>query len=410
MEDMTKYWVWLVMVMGVANPKTMELVEQAESLKELYYEMHDPDCTLLTEAERLSVRRVTLEQSVKEMKRCEERGIGIMTWDSELYPDVLRHIYNPPALLFYKGDPYLLDDQMILTVVGTRNPSQYSLKVANWICSDLAKCNVILASGCAVGIDAAAHKAALAQGQPTIGVLGCGVDYDYPRENAAMKAQMLENGLLLSEYFPGTAPKPHHFPTRNRILSGISEGVLVVEAGMKSGALITANLACEQGKQVFCIPPANILDARYSGVINFLRDGAYPAFNYLDIVYTYYLQYPHRIVLYDEEALSRTVDSQVFSEAQPVKKASAGRRPPREKAAPVQETKPQKTVEPDPDFVMSPMQESIMEFLRKKKEVTCNELCEYLDCSFAVISCAIMDLRMQGLILNDDRDVYKIVE
>lgn len=320
-ENLTTYWLWLVMVLGVGSVRTLELFKNADNAKELYYSMHDPDCGLLQEKERERVRKTSLEQAKAILAFCEKNGIGIMTWEDEIYPDSLREIYNPPCVLFYRGDPSLLHHGLMLTAVGTRHPSPYSLKVAQRLGTDLARCNMILVSGCAVGLDAAIHRAALDAGSPTIAVLGCGVDYDYPQENRALKTEIEKNGLLLTEYFPGTPPRPRNFPVRNRILAGISEATLIIEASETSGSLITANLACEQGKSVFCVPPADIFDKRYSGVMNFLRDGAYPVFNHMDVVYAFYLKYPHKLSLYDETDSSRTLDSLVFDEPKEPKPA-----------------------------------------------------------------------------------------
>ncbi|MBQ2264861.1 MAG: DNA-processing protein DprA [Oscillospiraceae bacterium] len=406
-QDNTKYWLWLVMVLGTANAKTLEIVQMHSTPKELYYVLHDPDCSLLAEKERLKVRKIRLEQAESVMAHCEKNGIGIMTWESELYPESLRHIFNPPLVLFYKGDPSILNGSMILTVVGTRRPSEYSMRVANWLCRDLARCNIVLASGCAVGLDAAAHRAAIEAGTPTIGVLGCGVDYDYPRENREMKQKIVQNGLLLSEYFPGTQPFPANFPVRNRILAGISEATLVLEAGARSGSLITANLACEQGKQVFCVPPADLFDARYSGVAGFLRDGAYPVFNYLDILYTYYLRYPHKLTMYDEEDATRTQDSLIFDEGKPasVKKAPARRTV---KSVPVAEPEPQpESIEP-PDW----MHEEHLKILRMLAEGTqnINDICTMLGKGFQETSVVTLELELQGYIVDIDRSRFELTD
>ncbi len=406
-QNMTKYWLWLSAVMGTANPRTRGLAEQFDTPKALYYALHDPDCGLLTEQERRNLSRTKLSLCEKIEAYCKENGIGIMTWDSPLYPDRLRHIYNPPIVLFYKGNPALLRDHMLLTVVGTRRPSDYSKKVADWICRDLAKCSLVLVSGLAVGIDAAAHRAAIAEGKPTIGVMGCGVDYDYPKENAALRAEMLKNGLLLSEYFPGTPPRPHHFPARNRILSGISEAVLVIEAAVKSGSLITANLACEQGKQVFCVPPADIFDARYAGVVNFLRDGAYPAFNYLDILYTYYLQYPHKLTLFDEEYASRTQDSLLFAEEKPVRKISRKKTPPAPYAEAEEPPAAQGKKEIPPE--LPALHRRVLEVLQQGP-MSMNALCNALDVSFDEASMLMIELEMAGHIRNAERDIFVLAD
>lgn len=399
------YWLWLVMAMGTANAKTLELLQANGSCRELYYVLHDPDCGLLRAEERRRVTRTTLAQAQSVLAQCEKNGIGIMTWDSALYPDCLRHIYNPPLVLFYKGEPSLLHRELILTVVGTRHPSDYSRRIADWLCNDLARCNMLLASGCALGLDSAAHTAALAQGKPTIGVLGCGVDYDYPKENRDLREQIAENGLLLSEYFPGTPPYARHFPTRNRILSGISEGVLVIEAGGRSGSLITANLACEQGKHVFCVPPADLLDPRYSGVNGFLRDGAEPVFSYLDILRAYYLEYPHKLSLFDEEHRSRTQDSLVYREEEPGEKPS-GRSPRRRvKAQIIPAEKPQEAA-PIPEEADA-VQRRILELLQKGAQ-NVNAVCHLLELDFETVSMQMLDMEMRGWIVNAQRDMYML--
>ena len=407
-ENRTLYWLMLVMVFGAGNVKLHDALQGCESPRELYYTLHDPDCGLLTDKERQRLRKTTKEQAEQIVADCEKNGIGIMTWDDESYPAMLRHIYNPPCVLFYRGDVSLLHEQVILTVVGARKASDYSRKAANFLCSDLARHGVLIASGCALGIDAAAHWAAVNVGKPTIGVMGCGVDFDYPKENRQLKERIVQNGLLLSEYFPGTNPYPAHFPARNRILAGIGEAVLVVEAGEQSGSLITANLACEQGKQVFCVPPADIFDKRYAGAIRFLRDGAYPAFDMMDILYSLYLKYPHRLALFDDEDPSRTQDSLVFQKQE--RKPEPPKRPARIRTVPVKDRPPlpeEKPYEIPPDA--TPEQRRVLELLQKGGQ-NVNALCVMLGMEFETISMLIMELEMNGWIENTGRDIYALSE
>jgi DNA processing protein len=201
--------------------------------------------------------------------------------------------------------------------------------VANWICSDLARAGVVVVSGFAVGLDSAAHRGALLAGGRTVAVLGCGIDVDYPKDNASAKQYITKKGLLLTEFLPGTEPYPKNFPTRNRILSGISLGTLVIQAPERSGSLITASLALEQGRNVFCVPPADIFDKRYAGVVKYLRDGAIPVFSYLDIINEYYHSYAHKLltsVLFAQQQDAE--DSVLFgeSEAPKEKKGTAARK------------------------------------------------------------------------------------
>lgn len=406
-QDNTKYWLWLVMVFGTANAKTLEIVQMHSTPKELYYVLHDPDCSLLGEKERRNVRKICLEQAESVMAYCEKNGIGIMTWDSEQYPESLRHIYNPPLVLFYKGDPAVLSGGMLLTVVGTRRPSEYSMRVANWLCRDLARCNIVLASGCAVGLDAAAHRAAIEAGTPTVAVLGCGADYDYPRENRELKQKIVQNGLLLTEYFPGTQPFPGNFPVRNRILAGISEATLVLEASARSGALITANLACEQGKQVFCVPPADLFDQRYSGVASFLRDGAYPVFNYLDILYTYYLRYPHKLTMFDEEDATRTQDSLIFNDEKPasLKKAPARRSV---RSVPAAESEPKQDFAETPEWMTEEHLKILTMLVKDSQNI--NDICTLLGKGFQETSVLTLELELQGYITNIQRNRFELTD
>ncbi len=283
MNENYAFLLWLEMVFGIANPKVPAMIQKYGDARTLYYVLHDPETKLMDEKEKKCFADTPLEKAYQVMDYCEKHYISIMSAENSGYPEGLRHIYNAPLVLFYRGNPELLKNEHTLTVVGTRRPSQYSQRISKRLCYELADAGMILVSGCAVGMDASAHQSAISANMPTVGVLGCAVDYDYPKENRMLKEQIVQNGLLISEYFPATPPYPANFPVRNRILSGISEGVLVLEASTKSGALITANLACEQGKYVFCIPPADIYDNRYDGQANLLRDGAYPVFNSRDI-------------------------------------------------------------------------------------------------------------------------------
>lgn len=410
-ESKTAYWLMMVMVFGVANIKLYSAVQAYEGIRELYYAVHDPDCELLSDKERQRLSRTTLRQAEGVMAHCQKNGIGIMTWDDAMYPDALRQIYNPPMVLFYRGDVSLLHKEVILGVVGARKASDYSLRVTRCLCGDIARHNVVIASGCAVGIDGTAHRAALDAGTPTIGVLGCGVDYDYPKPNRELKEQIVHNGLLLSEYFPGTQPYPANFPVRNRILAGISEGLLVVEASDRSGSLITANLACEQGKSIFCVPPPDIFDKRYRGVVRFLRDGAYPAFDVTDILYALYLKYPYKITFFDEEENSRTQDSLVFHDKGEKEKPKR----PSKSSAYKQPDRVQETEKASAPAVYVMPEEATEEHKRiltalQKGGQNVNALCLLLDMEFTQVSVLLMEMEMLGWIVNTQRDIYALPE
>ncbi len=190
-------------------------------------------------------------------------------WDDD-YPQALRHICDPPALLYLRGQ---WPQGQTLALVGSRRSSPAGQRWTETLAHTLSEHNLTIVSGLARGIDSAAHRGALKGPGSTIAVLGCGIDRIYPIENRHLFEQIAQNGIIVSEYPPGTAPKPGNFPGRNRIISGLSEGVVIIEAALKSGSLITADFALEQGREVFAVP-GSPYDSQVAGCLKLLRDGA----------------------------------------------------------------------------------------------------------------------------------------
>ena len=199
-------------------------------------------------------------------------GHGLLTLADPDYPPLLRRIADPPVALFLRGDRALLGEPHF-AIVGSRNPTPQGADNAHAFARYLAGCGLVICSGLAAGIDAAAHRGALAAGAPTTAVLGCGPDRIYPAENAPLARQVAAAGLILSEFLPGTPPRKENFPQRNRIISGLSLGVLVVEAAKRSGSLITARVAGDQGREVFAIP-GSIHNPLARGCHALIRQGA----------------------------------------------------------------------------------------------------------------------------------------
>ncbi len=199
------------------------------------------------------------------------KQIGICSQDEADYPPLLRRCYNPPPFLFYRGQ--LPEDAACLAVVGSRHATPYGRNVARSFSESLSRYGVTIVSGAARGIDAAAHEGAILGGTPTIAVLGCGVDVTYPPENRRLIEQIAQTGCVISEYPPGTPPMAGRFPARNRIVAGMSLAVLVVEAAEKSGALITADLALEENRDVYAIPGSVFSDAS-KGTHRLIQQGA----------------------------------------------------------------------------------------------------------------------------------------
>ncbi len=207
-----------------------------------------------------------------EMEKLERNGVGVFTWRDDGYPARLREIHDYPPIIYVKGT-ILPDDEWCLAVVGTRRASAYGRQVTEEIVTDLARNRITIVSGLARGIDSAAHRAALGASGRTIAVCGCGLDIIYPDEHTSLAQSIIERGALISEYPLGTKPLREHFPRRNRILSGISLGVLIVEADIGSGALITAGTALEQNREVLAVP-GSILSPGCRGTNRLIQEGA----------------------------------------------------------------------------------------------------------------------------------------
>ena len=217
-----------------------------------------------------------------ELETINRAGVQVLTWEDGRYPERLRQIDDPPPVLYVRGELRPADDWAV-AIVGTRRASNYGREAARMLAADLARAGVTIISGLARGIDGQAHRAAMEAGGRTIAVLGSGVDVIYPWENRSLAEEIVGHGALVSEYALGTPPEANNFPPRNRIISGLSRGVIVVEAGEQSGALITADFAAEQGRDVFAVP-GSIFQRGSQGTNRLIRDGAQPVLSANDIL------------------------------------------------------------------------------------------------------------------------------
>ncbi|GAA0372341.1 DNA-processing protein DprA [Alkalibacterium iburiense] len=211
-----------------------------------------------------------------------KQSINMVTLASDYYPYLLKHIYDPPFVLFFKGDLSLLDFPL-MGVVGARECTQYGKQALDRVLPELVEHNVGIVSGLAKGIDAYAHKETIRLQGKTIGIIGTGLDVTYPRDTVALQAHLSLHHLVLSEYPLGTPPRKHHFPMRNRIISGLSDGVLVIEARARSGSLITARMALEEGRDVFAVP-GSIFSELSKGCNDLIKLGAIPVTEASDIL------------------------------------------------------------------------------------------------------------------------------
>lgn len=209
---------------------------------------------------------------------------GILTYWDEEYPEALKELHDPPVILYYKGDKSILKHSLPkVAIVGTRVPSEYGRKYGNLISKNLSTMGYVVVSGMAMGIDAVAHKGAIDSSGSSIGILGCGIDQVYPKQNEKIYKQILEKGMLISEYEKGMPPHPIHFPERNRIIAGLSEVCIVVEAAKKSGSLITAEMTLDLGRDVYAMP-GPIYSTKSIGCHELIVSGAAPIISIEDLV------------------------------------------------------------------------------------------------------------------------------
>lgn len=300
---MTEYYLWLLQLFGTANPKILQLIQHYGSAEAVYNAVNgEKDTQFLSPTEIKKLGNATLDNSKRILEQCDNLKIKIVTMDDKDYPYRLQNIYNPPVLLFYKGNIKGLDDEICVAGVGARSATEYTAKITSRTCRDLAKLGVVLVSGMAVGVDHMVHESAIEVGGRTIGVLACGLGVDYPRGSIPTRERIYETGgACITELFPTAEPTRGYFHARNRIMSGLSMGVMVFQASMKSGSLITANYAVQQGRDLFCVPPHDIFSPDYGGVVGYLRDGATPLFNYLDVVNYYYSAFSDQLRVLNEK-------------------------------------------------------------------------------------------------------------
>ncbi len=318
MEEL-KYWIWLSGVFSPGSDKPKLLLEHFKSPERIYSAGTD-ELSRLSFIGKRELKRLedkSLDDAVNIIKDCEKNKIKIVTYSQKLYPNKLKNIFGAPILLYYFGDISKLNEQVVITIVGTRKAHEYGKTVTCNMAMQLSSAGVLIVSGCAVGIDTFAHKGALMANGNTVAVLGCGLLVDYPSENHNLKLEIIkQGGALISELPPRTAVNGRYFPVRNRILAGLSDGVLVTEAPLRSGSLITAEHAIEQGKDLFCIPPADIYSSAYSGVKRYIRDGAVTVCDVEDILREYEHIKPHSI----RQTLTLINNSDNYSERDITKK------------------------------------------------------------------------------------------
>src|SRR5512138_3152049 len=282
--DEKKYWIGFNLIKGIGAVRMQGLLSYFGDL-ESAWGASPADLAGAGLSLKLIERVVQARENVdlgKVWEKIEKQGIKILTWQDEAYPQRLKEIDQPPPVLYIRGE-YLPDDLFAVAIVGTRRVTPYGRQITEELSAFLAANGITVVSGLARGVDSIAHQTALKAGGRTIGVLGSGVDKIYPPEHRALAEQMMERGAIVSDYAPGTPPDASNFPPRNRIISGLSLAVVVVEAGETSGALITAEFAAEQGREIFAVP-GSILAPQSKGTNKLIQNGALPLLSADDLM------------------------------------------------------------------------------------------------------------------------------
>ena len=291
-----EYWIWLQQVLGYGNSAVGRVISQF-STAENFYKAPDSEKIArchLSKSQIAKLHKVPRKEIAKIIKDSAKSGINIITPEDSVYPERLLNLPDPPAVLYVKGTRYDFNGNPAVAIVGPRKISDYGAGCGSVIANTLASCGFTIVSGGAVGGDSAAHNGAIEAGGYTIGVLGCGIEADYLKVNAELRRTISNNGCLVSEYPPFYKVTKGSFPQRNRIMSGLSNAVVILEGSVQSGTLITARHAAEQGKDVFVIPGSPTLP-QYEGSNRLIADGARPLLNVTDIINEYIRLYPDKI-------------------------------------------------------------------------------------------------------------------
>lgn len=274
MRDL-KYWVWLASLPGIGARRFYHLINKFETAENVFHSTSEELKSYAVIGDELAQVIVTnrnLEKIDNYLKKVKDNGINVYLSKDEEYPVNLKNIYDPPPVLYALGE-LKKEDVNAIGMVGSRKASEYGLKTAEKLAMELVQQGITVVSGMALGIDAAAHKGALRGGGRTIAVFGCGVLNPHPKSNIGIYKEIIKNGAVVSEYPIGATALPGNFPARNRIISGLSLGTLVVEANARSGSLITADFALEQGREVFAVP-GNINSPGSQGTNSLIKNGA----------------------------------------------------------------------------------------------------------------------------------------
>ena len=398
------YWVWLSLGLG-AGASCLDLVTYFEWNP---YEIYGSTFNEIFSLNVLNKKRVEklksfpIEKAEEILRVSKENGWKIITPSSEYYPQNLLHLQDLPLVLYVQGDETVLTNEMSVSVVGARMASDYGRAVARALSSAMASLGFTIVSGGALGIDSAAHQGALDENGKTICVLGCGLGTKYLMENQPLRDKIASNGAVITEFPPMTPASRTTFPLRNRIISGLTLGTVVVEAGEKSGSLITARLAAEQGRDVFAVP-GDLVSSSFLGTNNLIRNGATPVFSLNDVLeeycYRFFDKLNNETRLPDDEIMRR---AQEYLLADKVKEEVKKEEP---KKVVVKEEKA--TFKKAPPSYLTPNALKVYELI-ENEPIHVDEITNICKLSTEATLSALTELEIYGLITQISGRRYKI--
>ena len=419
MSDNVDIWLWLTMVMKPNNPRLGKILAEcgcnAAKAGVIIRDGREPSLN----AGEISRAKAIRLGTVREFAAfCGKSGVSIISYESENYPEQLRKIENPPTVLFVLGNAEGLNSAPLLTVVGARNVSEYGLAVTDFLVKPLAKAGAVIVSGMALGTDKAVHNACIDVGGRTLAFPGCGVLETHPAENAELKAKILESGgAIISELLPNEKASSWYFKRRDEVMAGISHAALVIEAGEKSGSLVTAECAKNQGKTVFAVPPRDIISGNFSGNAALIRSGAVSAFDYSDIAkvlektsksaeFAEKLKNPANFAV--DKKVSEQISEQPTASEKTRKRKKSAKIPEEQKAAEnVEAQNPAKILDESALTKMSDVQKVIARALAQSPE-TVESIMEKLGLEYGAAIEAMVMLEINGFLVRGNDGVYSV--
>lgn len=404
------YWVWLQCALGISPAlRTQEICAAFSGGAKEIHAASDYERRLagvFTNLQLSRLRATPLAQAETILEECARTGTHILSPQALDYPARLLQIVNFPLALYVRGNLSCLRDHLGLAIVGTRRASRKSVDIAARLSADLVQAGCVIVSGGALGIDSAAHWGALHAKGYTCAVLGCGLSFNYLPENAAMREKIAAQGAVVTEYPGGTAPIGRNFPIRNRLISGMTAGTVVIEANEKSGSLITANCAAEQGRDVFAVP-GDAFGSTYTGGNMLIREGAKPVFSAMDVLEDYELLYPE---LLDMRRAQRDLSrAAVNPEQVPVGKPKTPQKPkpaPPESSFPAPEPPPQPApLQPTPE--LPALEQNIVRLLHGGA-MHVDRIMQETGEGFGPLFAALMNLEIQGMVEQEPGKLYSL--